>query len=289
MGARKEGPSGAAAFDIFYREIYGPRWAGLKSALLAERPDFTWSRNLARPYPLDPASVLAALSLSPCAEGKYLDLCAAPGGKSLILSSRFAHNETLVCNELSRERSGRLRRVLDEHARPESAARIKLISADGALLCKTSKTRYERILLDAPCSSERHVLAQPEELTRFSLHRPKAIAFRQWALLASAFLLLSPGGELVYSTCALNPGENEGMAARLEKKHPGEFEFLPPRESIEAALAELGELAREDALMLGGCLAASEAKGPGLMFMPDRGPGCGPIYLCRLRKLPLGD
>ncbi|HTX71337.1 MAG TPA: 16S rRNA methyltransferase, partial [Rectinemataceae bacterium] len=119
---------------------------------------------------------------------------------------------------------------------------------------------YDAILLDAPCSSERHVLADARALEEWSPARSRNLAARQWALLSSAFLMLKPGGCLVYSTCSLAPQENQGVVARLEGKYGGEFDFDPPED--------------------GRC----ERAGAGMLMLPDRAGGAGPMFVCRLSK-----
>ena len=104
---------GPEQFDLFYRDIYGDRWNGLKSALLQDvkhmelqiAPDKST-------YYLDRASWIAAGTLPVKPGMKVLDMCAAPGGKSLILASALKGTGNLNCNELSPVRRNRLKTVL---------------------------------------------------------------------------------------------------------------------------------------------------------------------------------
>ncbi len=98
-----------------------------------------------------------------------------------------------------------------------------------------SKTEeFDRILVDAPCSGERHLLKKPLELARWSLKGSKGLVVRQHALLCSALDCLKPGGRLVYSTCSIQPAENDGVIERLKKSREGEFE-------VERVAAPIGE------------------------------------------------
>jgi 16S rRNA C967 or C1407 C5-methylase (RsmB/RsmF family) len=259
-------PRGAAGFRERYRELYGLRWEALESALAAP-PDSVAFRATpdCEPYYLDSASVFAAQALDMGMAGEglpVLDACAAPGGKSLVLASRLPEGVHLVANELSSDRRRRLAAVLDAHLPPELRARVEVRGADAAALCRRMPNSFGAILLDAPCSSERHVLADPAALAEWSPARTRNLAARQWALLSSAFIMLAPGGCLVYSTCSLAPEENELVVARLAVKAGVAASFDTPADS------------------------RAENTGRGVAFLPDRSGGAGPLFVCRVRKLP---
>jgi 16S rRNA (cytosine1407-C5)-methyltransferase len=250
------------AFEAYYRQRYGLRWEALRTSLLAGGPAFSYTRGLKAPYQLDWASVLAAQSLRPGEEGIILDACAAPGGKSLVIASRMGTALTLLANEPSGERRRRLIRVLDEHLEPDLRARVHVSGFDAAALGgrKGEHERFAAILLDAPCSSEGHVLQNEAALAKWTPARPRFLAARQWALLSGAFLLLRPGGSLVYATCALSPEENDGVAARLLKKYGGQAIPDPPD------------------------FPEGEPTALGRIILPDQAGGSGPIYVARFRK-----
>jgi 16S rRNA (cytosine1407-C5)-methyltransferase len=154
---------------------------------------------------MDRASILAAMSLNLPETGLVLDACAAPGGKSLVIASRMEERTNLISNERSAERRRRLQAVLEGHLDGETRKRIKVSGFDAAALGgrETERNRFDAILLDAPCSSERHVIKSPEALSQWTDVRPRSLSRQQWALLSSCFLLLAPGGTLVYATGAL--------------------------------------------------------------------------------------
>jgi 16S rRNA C967 or C1407 C5-methylase (RsmB/RsmF family) len=275
-------PSGEAAFLSRYAAIYAQRWPALKRALLAAGLRLDWDRGLSKPYSLDPASVLAALALPPLEEGEAIDLCAAPGGKSLVIAAGLGPNARLTANERSRERSARLRRVLDEHLPVSSRSKLICQTADAAALCRKRPLAYDRILLDAPCSSERHVLASAPHLDKWSPSRVKRLAQDQWALLSSAFLMLKEDGFLVYSTCSIGPEENEGVLSRLSAKYGTQAAFLDPAESMRNSLEAQGEYPQ--ASILRRLLDKAERGERGLMFMPDTGEGSGPLFVSLIAK-----
>lgn len=272
---------GGADFDEYFSALFKARWPALKAALLAPNDAVDWSAGLMASYRLDAASVIAGLAprLAELGPGdEVLDACAAPGGKTLALAGRLPEGAAIVANELSSERRRRMSDVLDAHLPPGVRGRVKVAGFDAAAAGGrlSERGRFRAILLDAPCSSERHVLSSAKALEEWSPARVKSLAQRQWALLSSCFLMLTPGGSLVYATCALSPAENDGPLGRLFKKYGAEAELDlladPELEGYAAALCR-------PALASG-----AERSEYGVFFSPDRTGGAGPMFIARLRK-----
>ncbi|MDR2178240.1 MAG: 16S rRNA methyltransferase [Treponema sp.] len=271
-----------AAFENYYRAIYGSRWASLRESLLAPVPGAAFDEGLVKAYTLDYASVLAARSLRlpcPCTEGppaEILDACAAPGGKALVIAGRLREGQRLLANEFSTARRRRLLAALDEHLDTGKRERVRVSGFNAAALGRRRDEwgRFGGILLDVPCSSERHVLGSARELSRWTEARPRFLAGRQWALLSAAFLLLKPGGSLVYATCALDPGENDGVAGRLLEKYGARPDKNGDAETAGTSAVFLD---RPD-------FAEGEATVYGRIILPDRCGGMGPMYVARFRK-----
>jgi 16S rRNA (cytosine1407-C5)-methyltransferase len=302
-----------AAFEAHYRALYGSRWAELRESLLAPARAVPYDEGLVRPYMLDYASVLAARSLrlsweagipreaqfppgtmfpveaGPPAAAEILDACAAPGGKTLVIAGRMGEGK-LLANEFSTERRRRLQAVLDEHLGPEKRALVRVSGFDAAAAGarRGEWGRFDGILLDAPCSSERHVLGDPTALGRWTPARPRFLARRQWSLLSAAFLLLKPGGSLVYATCALDPRENDGVVRRLFEKYGAPLrETAKGAAGKEAATERIapGKTAVEGTLVLDRPdFAEGEATEYGRIILPDRAGGMGPLYVARFFK-----
>jgi len=263
---RTERITGAAAFDAYYRELFGSRWPALKAALLEKNKPVAFSVNAEKAYYLDQASIYAAEALPPIDEGRYLDMCAAPGGKTLVLASRMGQEVYIQANELSRSRRLRLFTVLKEHLPAELFKRIEVTGFDAATLPHLERECYDRILLDAPCSSERHVITESKYLAQWTKARIKILAQRQWALLSAAFLLLKQGGFVVYATCALADAENDGIVQRLLKKYG------------DAAAVRDADLSKTLSVPY-------EKTVFGYRFLPDRCSGAGPLYFSLIEKL----
>ena len=255
------------SFDDYYENHFENRWPGLRASLLLPAASIPYTQGLEKPYIMDRASVLAASCLRlPLPENPdtalILDSCAAPGGKSLVISSRMPANTKLLANELSSERRRRLVKTLDEHLNAENRSRITVSGFDAGKLGgkKSEWNRFDAILVDAPCSSERHVIQSAKALSEWTPARPRSLSQRQWALLSAAFLLLKSGGSLVYSTCALLPEENDGPALRLLEKYSGKIELDEP-DFNEGEKTKYGRL-----------------------ILPDTSGGMGPMYIARFRK-----
>lgn len=269
---------GADGFEEYYRELYGQRWDALKESFAGEGSAVEYHVTGAQEsYFLDSASVLAALCLPLENATDLLDLCAAPGGKTLVLASRMDGDAKLSSNERSPERKHRLSTVVETCLPPEISERVITSCSDGATWCTRQSECFDRILLDAPCSSERHVIADPKYLNTWSPSRIKTVTTEQWALLSSAYRLLKPEGIVLYSTCALCPEENDGMIERLYKKFNKDgtaFTLLEPAPDLSQVSAFAPALT----------LPGFEKTKYGYMIMPDRQKGAGPIYFSIIRK-----
>jgi 16S rRNA C967 or C1407 C5-methylase (RsmB/RsmF family) len=213
-------------------------------------------------YAMDAASVVAARALEVEAGHRVLDLCAAPGGKSLVLLEALEKGGHLTANDRSRKRAERLRLVMKQHVPRSVQENVRLTTHDAKRWGLVEPLAYDRILLDAPCSSERHVLTSPAELAKWSPSRVRRLAVEQHALLASAARALKVGGQLVYCTCALTPAENDAVVARALRKDRHGLSSC----SVSAAIGEPTEL--------------------GWQIHPDRHT-YGPIYFARLVKVSL--
>lgn len=267
--AKQKKLMGLEAFEKFYSDQYGNRWESLKESFGLESDYFEFKmKGASESYFLDSASVLAANQLPLDGALDILDLCAAPGGKTLILASRMDKEAKLSSNERSPERKHRLSTVVENCLPPEISQRVKTSCSDGATWCTRQTECFDRILLDAPCSSERHVFNDPKYLNVWTPSRVKTVASEEWALLSCAFRLLRPEGYLLYSTCALARDENDGMIDKLLKKFKNQVEI------VEFTPSELE--GHQDLV--------PESTDYGFHILPDKANGAGPLYFCLIRK-----
>jgi 16S rRNA (cytosine967-C5)-methyltransferase len=192
---------------------FAPRHVRIESASVADLPGFGegrwWVQDLAASLPA---------RLIPQDAARVLDLCAAPGGKTMQLAAA-GHRVTSV--DSSKSRLGRLGENLD---RTHLAA--DLIEADA--LTWDPERQFDAILLDAPCAATGTFRRHPEVLYRA---RPQIIAASaefQAKLLERAAQSLKPGGALVYSVCSLEPQEGEEVVSAFLTSH-SDFVIDPPR------------------------------------------------------------
>lgn len=268
---------GAESFDFYYSNLYGERWPLLKDSLFKENTPVEYKiPGSQKSYFLDSASVLAALCLPVKNAENILDMCAAPGGKTLVLASRMSENARLFSNERSPQRKHRLSVVVEECLPQNISSSITVSCSDAATWCLRQSECFDRILLDAPCSSERHVIQDCKYLDEWSPSRIKTVTTQQWSLLSCAYRLLQVNGILLYSTCSLCPEENDKMVQRLIKKFNKDgdsFDFLEPS-------FDLNEIKNFTEINL----PQMEKTDFGYHILPDKQNGAGPIYFSIKKK-----
>ncbi len=273
--------SGKDAFEQYYSSLYGERWNDLKESFSLEPFYATFKFENCEPYYLDAASVFASNCLPLKENSQILDMCAAPGGKSLILASKMDENSNLVCNERSAERRNRLCAVTKESLPEKINQKIQITGNDGSLICKKTDKKFDSILLDAPCSSERHVYNSPKHLEQWTPSRVKNLSFTQWSLLSSAFLSLKDEGYILYSTCALAEEENDGVIKKLLKKYAksssDEYKISIEQIDFENSLKNLPSCVQIPDLII-------EKTEFGYQILPDKNRGAGPIYFSLIKK-----
>lgn len=149
-----------------------------------------------------------------------LDACAAPGGKALFIHALMEGRGRLLANDLSPARRAAMQRTFAEYA--PAAETIEIGREKAETIFRRQPAAFDRILLDSPCSSEKHVYLSSRHLAEWSETRVRQLQQRQYGLLSGLLLALKPGGRLVYSTCAVNAEENEGVVGRLLAKKAGQ-------------------------------------------------------------------
>lgn len=168
-------------------------------------------------YPLSPSSLIPIVALEVQSSNQVLDACAAPGGKTLALAKQLHNPATqLIANDVSSDRVVRLRRVL----RDFSLGEVEVRFGPAEYVARRFPESFDRILVDAPCSSEAHVWRSPDHLSQWTHKRIEQLHDRQFNLVTSLMAALKPGGRLVYSTCALTPEENEQVVNRVLEQTP---------------------------------------------------------------------
>ncbi len=277
LGVRRNplctGPDPWAALAAAGIEVTPLPWLPEAAVVAAERREVL-SRHPAvldgRLYIQNPASMWPAQVLAPRPGEEVLDLCAAPGSKTLQLWAMMAGRGRLAAVEAVRARFHRLRANLARHG----AHQVRTYLRDGTGVGRAVGERFHRVLVDAPCSSEgQFSTLQPRTFAYWSERKIRDMARKQRRLLESGFRALRPGGELVYATCTLAPEENEAVVAWLLQKYPAQVEVLPITGGPPKARP--------------GVLAWGEARYPEALAQARRLLPDGELegfFLCRLRK-----
>lgn len=165
------------------------------------------------------SSMLPVDILNPQPEEKILDLCAAPGSKTTFLAQKMGNAGCIIANEISGSRSKRL----VANCNRMGITNTVITQTDGVAMSAFLGQEFDRILLDAPCSSEGFGRKDPQYFEKM-WSEPKIFttANLQKKLIESAFRMLKPEGIMIYSTCTSAPEENEFVVQHLLDTY-GEF------------------------------------------------------------------
>lgn len=162
-------------------------------------------------YVQDAASQEVVGLFTPDKDAEAMDLCAAPGGKSFQMAELFSHVDAF---DSSPERLMRM----EENIRRLGYKNIATAVRDGKT--PLPKKKYDRILVDAPCTGLGLIRRKPEIKYRVGREDVLQLARVQRRLLENAYGALNDGGELVYSTCSVTVEENEGVLHSFLTDHP---------------------------------------------------------------------
>ena len=173
-------------------------------------------------YMQEPSAASAVTVLDVQPGQSVLDLCAAPGGKSTQIAAALRNTGLLWSNEYVSARA----RILQQNMERWGIRNHVISNRDTADICNALTDRFDRVLVDAPCSGEGMFRKEPQAVAEWSIENIRLCAARQDEILNNAAKAVKPGGRLVYSTCTFAPEENEGTVIRFLQRHP-EFSLLP--------------------------------------------------------------
>jgi 16S rRNA (cytosine967-C5)-methyltransferase len=178
-------------------------------------------------YIQDPSTILAVAALNPQAGEHIVDVCAAPGGKTTYIAQRMSNEGEVLAED---NQPDRLKLVV------ENCQRLGVTCVGTS----SSTKQFDRILIDAPCSNtgvlrrrvELRWRIKPEEITR--------LRDTQLSILRDSASRLKAGGMLVYSTCSLEPEENEDVIKSFLADNPqfsltSERQLLPFNDQVDGA------------------------------------------------------
>ncbi len=166
-------------------------------------------------YVQEAASMIPPVVLAPQPGDLVLDICAAPGSKTSQMAQYMKNEGVLVANDIQYARLKALGMNLQRCGVANS-----IITHMQGFAFKNKKARFDKILVDAPCSGTGTIRKSLKTLTMWNPNMITRLAAQQLALLDVAFSLLKEGGTVVYSTCTLEPEENEGVVSNFLNHHP---------------------------------------------------------------------
>ena len=171
--------------------------------------------NEGRIYIQGLSSMLAAFILKPIPGETNLDLAAAPGGKTLHMAAMMNNEGKLSAVEAIKGRFFKLKANLETYG----ASMVRTFLMDGRAVGRKCPEMFDRVLLDAPCSSEARITAlDPKSWAHWTVRKVGEAAKKQKGLISSAWHSLKPGGLLLYCTCSFAPEENELTVQKLLRR-----------------------------------------------------------------------
>ena len=167
-------------------------------------------------YVQEAASMAPPLVLGPQPGERALDLAAAPGSKTTEMSAMMQNTGLIIANDPS---PTRVRGLLGNVDRA-GCLNVAVCRMDGMGLGRAVAGTCDRVLVDAPCSSEGTIRKSPQALAHWSVAAIERFPSTQKRLILAGYLALRLGGQMVYSTCTVAPEENEAVVAHLLARQP---------------------------------------------------------------------
>lgn len=171
------------------------------------------------------SSMMSVLALEPKPGEFILDLCASPGSKTSQIAAKMNNSGTLIANDLKLDRV----KILSANLEKNGVSNTIITQKDAIAFCSAlSKTnfRFDKILLDAPCSGEGTLRSSPKTFLMWNDRMIIKFSRQQKKFLAFALKCLKKGGTLVYSTCTHTPEENEDVINFALHNFPVKVESL---------------------------------------------------------------
>ncbi|MBR0455544.1 MAG: 16S rRNA (cytosine(967)-C(5))-methyltransferase RsmB [Firmicutes bacterium] len=165
--------------------------------------------------PQDESSMLVSEKIGVKQGDLVIDVCAAPGGKTTAIAERMNNTGKIIASDIYRRKLD----LVDKEAKRLGITNIETRSWDATRVDSTMVKKADRVLVDAPCSGLGVVRRKPEikyrELSEDIMMMPK----KQADILSASSSYVKPGGTLVYSTCTINPEENEKIIDQFLKRN----------------------------------------------------------------------
>ena len=181
----------------------------------------------------DEAAMLVTAAMDLTGNEVLLDVCASPGGKSLHAASYLKDGSVIAC-DVSRKKTDRIR----ENAKRLRIRNIEILENDATVREASLHEKADVLLCDVPCSGLGVLSKKRDRKMRVRTEDIASLVTLQKKILLNVIDYLKPGGILIYSTCTINPAENEEMAAFLESFPGLRPDALPQKEPFSGLLRE---------------------------------------------------
>ena len=174
-------------------------------------------------YLQEPSAMLPAYLLSPEPGDLVLDLCAAPGGKSMQASFLMKNEGLIISNDISKSRTF----AISENAERLGRGNLLITNNDFSLISDKFINTFDKIILDAPCSGSGMFRKEDKMQEDWSYQKVLKNAEIQKSLILIAYQMLKPGGTMVYSTCSFSYEEDEEVIDYLIKNTDAILKEIP--------------------------------------------------------------
>lgn len=173
-------------------------------------------------YIQEPSAMLPGAVIGVKPGDKVLDLCAAPGGKTVQMAAQMKGQGLLVANDINADRVKAL------------VKNIELCGIKNAVVLNETPERiannfegfFDKILIDAPCSGEGMFRKDEDAIRSWEKYKCEKCCGMQWDILQQVDRMLKPGGSILYSTCTFSPEEDELMIERFMNEHKDQYELV---------------------------------------------------------------
>ena len=180
-------------------------------------------------------SMLPVLALDVQSGQTVLDMCASPGSKTTQIAEHLGDSGVVVANEVVR---GRVNMLVSNVQRHRSKT-VVIVNHDARHLPNVPETGYDRILVDVPCTGTGTTRKNPDVWSRWKPNGGRSMQKLQIDILARAAKIVKPGGRIVYSTCSLDPIENEAVVAAVMAEY-SDLRLLPAAGTVPRIVASAG-------------------------------------------------
>ena len=230
----------------------------VKNAYLYDKDEYDLGKSVFHAlgcfYLQEPSAMVPAFLLNAKEGDIVLDLCAAPGGKS-VQSSLIMNNQGLiVSNDIAKNRAF----AISENAERLGLGNLLITNNDFSLIYQNYLNYFDKIILDAPCSGSGMFRKDDKMMLDWSYQKVLKFASIQKELILMSYQMLKPGGTMVYSTCSFSYEEDEEVIDYLLNNSDAQIEEIP-----------------DSSLFF--------KKGNGIHLLPSLFPGEG-HYICLIKK-----